>query len=180
MKIQLIFNEDAVKALTPISLNTAGEFLMPAMFEAQEIRLKTVLGSRLLRALKEREQSHDWDAIPYADLKEQCTMFLVYQTICYLIPKVQYKIANVGAVQTSDDKVQNLSREQTDALIEEYQSKADWFCYELQKWLLANEKQFPELDACHCNEIRSNLESMHSCGIWLGGPRAKIIHECDC
>lgn len=172
MEVQLLTNEEMVKGLMPVSQNLMGEYLATAMFEAQEIGLKRILGATLLNALKAHETAGDWEEYPaYADLKEQCQFYLAYKTIQEVLPKVSYKIANIGAVQTSDQNVQNLSREQIDAMIEDYSSKADAFCYELQKWLCNNLAQFPELDACECEAIRSNIYSAASCGIWLGGPR---------
>lgn len=174
MTIQLIFKADDVKALSPISQNLAGEYMGAAMYEAQEIRLKSIVGGGLLATLRAHEVAKDWEQFPaYEDLREQCLPLLVYQTIVNLIPKVSYKIANVGAVQTSDANVQNLSREDMDALVDDYQAKADYFCYELQKWLLANSKHFPEL-GCQCEEISANLQSMATCGVWLGGPRGDM------
>lgn len=176
MEVQLITNEDMVKGLMPVSQNLAGDYLKTAMFEAQEIGLKRIVGSTLLAALKAHETASDWASFPaYADLKEQCQFFLTYKTIQEVLPKVAYKICNTGAVQTSDQNVQNLSREQIDTMIEDYSSKADAFCYELQKWLCDNLGQFPELDACECAAIRSNLYSAASCGIWLGGPRGQEL-----
>lgn len=181
MTVQLIFNEKDVKDLSPISQNLAGEYLGPAMFEAQEIGLENILGSRLLDALKDHETAGDWEQYPaYADLRNKCRYYLIYQTIVNVIPKVSFKIANAGAVQTSDTNVQNLAPEKIDALTEEYQGKADYFCYKLQRWICANRAQFAELTTCQCEEIEENLRSMATCGIWLGGPRGYMDGEECC
>lgn len=174
MNIQLIFNEADVKGLAPVIRNISGEFLSAAMFEAQEIGLKDILGSRLLRALKERETAHDWTPT-YEDLKEKCLPYLVYKTIVALIPKVSYKIANAGAYQTTDEKMSGMTKENIDTLIESYQANADYFCHELQLFICENQKQYPELDACHCAAIQANLRSAASCGLWLGGYRGNSV-----
>lgn len=176
MDIQLITNEGFVKGLMPVSQNIAGEYLAAAMFEAQELGLKRIIGSTLLSALKTHETASDWADYPaYADLKERCQFYLAYKTIQAVLPRVAFKVCNAGAVQTSDQNVQNLSREQIDAMIEDYSSKADAFCYELQKWLCDNLAQFPEIPGCECEAIRANLYSAASCGIWLGGPRGRQL-----
>lgn len=175
MEVQLLTNEDMVKGLMPISQNLAGDYLKTAMFEAQELGLKRIVGQTLLSALKEHETAGDWDQYPaYAELKEQCQFYLVYKTIQEVLPKVAFKICNAGAVQTSDQNVQNLSREQIDALIEDYSSKADAFCYELQCWLCDHLTDYPELEEWEREAISSNLYSAASCGIWLGGARGQI------
>lgn len=172
MTIQLLINEEMVKALLPIDKNVAGEYLSPAMFQAQEIGLKGILGSRLLAKLKEYEAAGTISQhSSYLELKEQCANYLIYQTIVEIIPMVSYKLANAGVIKSQDEKMVHASQAEVDAQIENYQGKADYFCYELQRWLLANHDSYPELTGCEINEIKSNLYSMSSCGIWLGGLR---------
>lgn len=176
MEVQLLTNEDIIKGLMPVSQNLAGEYIKTAMFEAQEIGLESIIGSTLLAALKAHETASDWAQYPaYKELKERCQYYLTYKTILEVLPKVAFKICNAGAVQTSDQNVQNLSREQIDAMMEDYSSKADFFCYKLQLWLCDNMAQFPELDGCECAQIRANLYSAATCGIWLGGPRGRRL-----
>lgn len=161
-----------VKALLPIDKNVAGEYLSPAMFQAQEIGLKGILGSRLLAKLKEYEAAGTMSQhAAYQDLKEQCANYLIYQTIVEVIPMVSYKLANAGVVKAQDEKLVHATRDEVDSQIETYQAKADYFCYELQKWLLANHDSFAELRELEIQDIKSNLYSMSSCGIWLGGLR---------
>lgn len=171
MDIQLIFNEDIVKSLCPIPANIAGEFMASAMFEAQEIHLKAILGNALLARLKELEAQETWNENPKLRiLKEKCQLYLAYKTISELIPKVSYHISNKGAVSTSDEKIQNLSRFDIDSMIEDYNGKADFFCAELQRFILDNYCDYDDiLDNEQCEAIRSNLRSATTCGIWLGG-----------
>ena len=63
-----------------------------------------------------------------------------------------------------------------------YQMKADYCKLELQQWLLDNSGLFPELKACDCERMKSNLYSAATCGLWLGGPRSKVLPggKCKC
>lgn len=171
MEIQLITSEDFIKSLLPISQNLAGEYLATAMFEAQEIGLKSILGTKLLAKLKEYEPMTTGVPAAYVTLKENCQLYLAYRAICELLPKVAFKIANAGVVSVSDDKVSNVSPEQINALINDYEAKSDYFALELQQYLADNLANYPELTANQASQIRSNLYSSASCGIWLGGPR---------
>lgn len=170
MNVQLIFNEQQVKDLCPISKNIDGSYIAAAMFEAQEIDLEGILGTCLLSALKARETADLHDE-PYETLKAVCVPYLAYRTAARLIPKVAVKIANAGAIRNTDDKYMPVSKEEADSLAENYTASADYFCIKLQNYLLANEDAFPELTPCQCEAIRANLYSAASCGIWLGGPR---------
>jgi len=207
MQIQLLTNEAMVKGLMPVSDNLAGEYLATAMFEAQEIDLKAILGQRLTDLLKRYESNDEWSTHPeYEELKDQCQTYLAYRTIARVLPKVSFKICNAGAVATSDANVANLSRDQIDAMIEDYGAAADSFAYQLQLWLkkaIDNADNgimsitlltstgdvfvaaggavsqvrgasinLPEAD---CNEIRANLYSAASCGIFLGGARGQRL-----
>ena len=54
-----------------------------------------------------------------------------------------------------------------------YISKADFFCIEVQNYLLNNRTLFPELTEGDIHRIHSCLYSAASCGLWLGGPRGR-------
>lgn len=172
MEVQLIYKEADFKALFPAQ-NIAGEYLSVALFEAQEIDLKSIVGGILLNALKEHAREKDWAQFPaYATLRDKAQFFSLYQTIIRLIPKVATHYANAGAFRVTDDKMQPVSREEVDTEIENYKGQADFFCNELQGWLCHNSHLFPELAGCDCGEMRAQLNSVHNlCSIWLGGDR---------
>ena len=180
-KIQLIFSEAYVKGLLPLSDNVAGAFMRSAMFEAQEIGLKQILGTCLLekcKAVAAKEVLTPADQ-PYVDLIAQAQNYLAYMTIKEVIVKVAYKVGNIGAVRSRDEYVDSIGEDKIDGLQDDYQAKADFFAGELQRWILANAGDFPELDACSCDAIRANLKSSASCTIFLGGPRGYADNDTD-
>lgn len=161
----------------PFATNIAGEYITSALFEAQEIYLKNIIGGRLLRSLKKHEDEHDWDDFPaYADLKEMAQPFIIYQGAICLFTKVAYKVANIGVYTTEDQNVKHLSKTEISELKEEYQAKADFFCHELQKWLCHYKAQFAELNACDCGEAAPDLRDMSiDTGVFLDGPRGQRL-----
>lgn len=176
----LLTSEKFIKEVTNISDNLAGKFILPSLREAQEIKLKGILGSCLLRKLKDliREDQIDADEnMAYKDLVENCKYFLAYSTICEVLNKVSYKISNMGVTKTSDDNVQNATAEEIGSQLFYYQSKADSCCITLQTFILKNRTAFPELRDCDCSRIHSNLYSAATCGVFLGGPRGKRIRR---
>ena len=56
-------------------------------------------------------------------------------------------------------------------------AKADAYCLDLQNFLLRNRSDYPELTDNCCHNIKSNLHSAASCGIFLGGSRGKTIRR---
>lgn len=172
----LLTSESFVKNITNISDNIESKYLLSAIREAQDIKLKQILGSALLAKLKSIVENNTTNASEntlYKVLIEQCQYYLAYQTIAELPIKISYKLTNLGAVRTVDDKVQSISSEEIAKVQYYYQSKADFYAHELQGYLLRHSSDYPELDANDCKEIRKNLHSAATCGLWLGGVRGK-------
>ena len=170
----LLTNEKFIKGLCNIDDNLAGKYLMSALQEAQEINLREVLGDCLLEALKGMVQDKSIAGI-YQELIEKCQYVLAYRTIASLCIMATYKIANVGTVTTSDDNVSNLPWGDLARVREYYTHKADFYTLLLQKFLLQNKSEIPELKECDCNRIKANLRSSASSGLWLGGVRGRRL-----
>lgn len=175
----LLSSEAFVKSICNINDNVAGGYLMPSLREAQDIKLKGILGTKLLNKLKnlvmygEIEHSENED---YANLLNECQYFLAYSTIALLTDKVTYKIGNFGVVKSQDENLTVATAAEVSNTKEYYQSKADFYAYELQGFLLDNHAAYPELSENQCRQIKSNLHSAASCGIWLGGARGKGLY----
>ena len=172
----LLTSEIFVKSITNISDNIEGKYLLSAIREAQDIRLKGILGSALLEKLKkvvEDQATNEVINAKYKELIDKCQYYLAYQTIAELPMKISYKLANIGTVRTIDDKVQSATREEVANVQFYYQSKADFYAHELQGFLLRNANDYPELNENNCYEIRKNLCSAATSGLWLGGVRGK-------
>lgn len=180
----LLSSATFIKSVTNISDNIAAKFILPSLREAQEMGLRGIVGDCLLSKLKELAatdpETHtrpidESGNSQYKALVERAQYYLAYQTIVDLCNKVTYKVANFGVAKTSDEKAQAADWEDMTRQQYYYQAKADSACRDLQKWILANEGAFPELDACACEAIRSNLRSAATCGLWLGGVRGKKL-----
>lgn len=174
MDIVLLTSEKFIKGLCNIDDNLAGKYLVSALQEAQEINLREILGDCLLEALKGRVQDKSLEGM-YEELVEKCQYVLAYRTIASLCIMATYKIANVGTVVTSDDNVTNLAWGDLTRVREYYIHKADYYTLLLQKFLLQNKSDFPELRECDCNRIKANLRSSASSGLWLGGVRGRRL-----
>lgn len=172
----LLSSETFIKSVTNISDNIAGKYILSSLREAQEVGLKGILGERLLGKLKTLISKGEIDSeqnANYKSLVDKCQYYLAYMTIVELVYKVSYKIGNAGVVKTADENLQVASFEEISAQKEYYQGKADYFCMELQNYILDHRTDLPEVNDNDCHKIKSNLYSAATCGIFLGGARGK-------
>lgn len=179
----LLTSEKFVKEVSSISDNVAGKYIQPSIREAQEVCLKSIIGSTLLNYIKALGLAKTLDDpanVAYKELVDRAQYFLAYTAIVELTNKVSYKIGNFGVTKTTDENLQVASQDEIAKMQYYYQSKADFCALELQQWILDNRTLFPELDDCTCRKIHSNLHSAASCGLWLGGARGKMSNPKCC
>lgn len=172
----LLTSETFIKNISPISDNISGKYILASMREAQEVHLKNIIGEVLLDKLKRLVSDKQIDAegnAMYKTLIDKCQYFLAYTAIVELAYKVTYKIGNAGVVKSSDENMEVASQDEIITQKEYYQGKADYFCMEIQNYILEHRSEYPEVDDNHCHRIHSNLYSAATCGIFLGGARGK-------
>lgn len=172
----ILTSEKFVKSVTSVSDNIAGKYILPSLREAQEQGLKGILGDTLLAKLKGLVANKEIDLesnAAYKILLDRCQYYLAYAAIVEVTNKVSYKIGNFGVAKSSDENLQVASQDEIGKMQYYYQSKADAHCLDLQNFLLQNRTDYPELTENCCHNIESNLHSAASCGIFLGGARAK-------
>lgn len=169
----LLISEDYVKTNSGLDDNVYGKFLMPAIKEAQEIGLQSIIGGNLYDAVLARvEDGSIQDDFDYKYLLDKHIQpYLLYKTIVDLLPIIGTKIANIGTVVANDEHVVNLPKNDRDNLQTYYQYRADFYCRRMQEYLCKNRMLYPELNDCDCDRIKANLTSAASCPIWLGGMR---------
>ena len=174
----LLSSEAFVKSVTSASDNLSGKYILPALREAQEIGLRGILGDNLLAKLKTLVKEGTLETESggvYKTLVDHCQYYLAYVTIVEVTNKVSYKIGNFGVTKTQDENFQVATQDEIGKAQYYYQSKADACCLDLQNFLLENRADYPELTDCACHKIESNLRSVATCGIFLGGARGKKL-----
>lgn len=179
-----------VKAVTNLSDNVAGKYLMPSIREAQEIGLKGILGHALLEKCKtlvkynefrgsfniDFNNDFEWSFGPneaYRKLIDECQYFLAYTAVVEVIYKTSFKLANMGVVTSQDTGMRPPTKAEIDNQRAYYQGKADACALDLQAYIWERRTSFPELTENDCRRIQSNLYSAATCGIFLGGARGK-------
>ena len=176
----LLCCEDTIKTYTNLNDNTAGKYILPALYIAQHQNLEEVLGTLLVEKLQElvaTNHINDNENEHYKVLLDDYVNdFLAYSTIVKIIPIVSFKIGNLGATRTEDEKVTGMSYSEVFGLAQHYQQQVDYLQYRMQKYLLQNYSKYKELkEHTTTDNLKSNLISASNCNIWLGGARNKIL-----
>ena len=173
-----LISETTVKECCSISENVAGQYIRPSIREAQDVSLRNIIGTALLRKLKALVADgsiQDADNAAYKDLLDIAQPFLANTACVGISQRVTFKIANAGVVKTPDEKVEVASQPDMAKVQTFYQSKADSCAFDLERWILENRESFAELNEHDCEKIHAHLYTAATCGIWLGGPRGKRL-----
>ena len=181
----LLTSERFVKDATSISDNLAGKYLLPSIREVQETRLRGTLGACLLERVKYLVGTRDPQTgerliddpanAAYKELVQQVQYFLAYAAVAEVCMKTSMKVANFGVVKTTDENAAVAPYDEMAKTKDYYVFKSDDALATLQRWLLDNRADLPELSDCACAAIRANLRSANSSGLFLGGARGKIL-----
>ena len=179
-KETLLTSEAFIKGIDSISDNVAGKYILPSIREAQEVGLRRIVGSALLAKLKTLAGEKIADAKkeipePYASLLSLVKYYLAYAALVEVTNRVTFKVANAGVVRSEDENLAVADSTDMYRKAAYYQAKADSTCADIQRFCLANRSALPELSEGDCDQIRANLYSAASCGLFLGGPRGKRL-----
>ena len=174
----LLISEKYVKTQSNIQDNVWGDFLTPAIREAQDIELQPIIGRPLYKKILKEVEEKDVEARFKTLIEDWIQPYLLYQTIVSLIPIIGTKLGNIGTVISNDEHVQNLSSSERENLEYRYRYLADHYKSELQKYLLANKDLYPELTSTCLKNL--NLKSSNSLPLWTGGVRHGQRESTDC
>lgn len=174
----LLISEKYVKTQSNIQDNVWGDFLTPAIREAQDIELQPIIGRPLYKKILKEVEEKDVEARFKTLIEDWIQPYLLYQTIVSLIPIIGTKLGNIGTVISNDEHVQNISSSERENLEYRYRYLADHYKSELQKYLLANKDLYPELTSTCLKNL--NLKSSNSLPLWTGGLRHGQRESTDC
>lgn len=174
----LLISEKYVKTQSNIQDNVWGDFLTPAIREAQDIELQPIIGRPLYKKILKEVEEKDVEARFKTLIEDWIQPYLLYQTIVSLIPIIGTKLGNIGTVISNDEHVQNISSSERENLEYRYRYLADHYKSELQKYLLANKDLYPELTSTCLKNL--NLKSSNSLPLWTGGIRHGQKESMDC
>lgn len=177
MAITLLTNTASVKRLTDIDSNMEDKYMVVAIREAQDIDLCAVLGDNLVERLVALVENGTLSThTKYKVLVDKyVSVFLAYATASRLVPMATIKVANAGAVKATDERITTADSSERSLKAQGYVNARDAYCSKMQRYILANINDFPEVSTATAYQMKANLHSSANPGIWLGGRRGKIV-----
>lgn len=171
----LLISEDYIKTNSGLNDNVWGSYLTPAIREAEDMRLQSIIGTSLYKTILNQVDNDEVSVEIETLIEDYIQIFLMYQTISDLVPIIGVKLTNLGAVVSNDEHLTNLSQGERDLVQNYYLERADFYAKRLQEYLLANREKYPELNDCDCENMKANLYSSASCTLFLGGLRGRRL-----
>lgn len=174
----LLLDEELATMLLPIDDNLAKGYVRPAIILAQDMFVEATLGTQLTQKLQslvvEKKEQKQPIPQPYADLLDELQKMLAHYACAFIIENVGSKIANAGVLRTEDEKMYSLSANEIAERKNTEIHYGDMYRGRLQRYLIANYQSFPELREWRSiADLRVQLYSSATCGLWLGGARGK-------
>lgn len=179
----LLCSTNFIKSISNISDNISSKIVEPAIFEAQNEGLRSILGDALvdkLESLVDDNTIQDVDNEKYKRLLDKVQYFLAYTAIADVCMLTTVKIDNAGLEQVGDEHMDPLDITESYRLRDFYQKKADYLCRQIQNFVLKNRSDYPELSENDCHMIKANLFSSATTGLWLGGVRGRGYRSRRC
>lgn len=173
MTTTLLISEKILKSVTLINDNIDGYLLQPAIVLAQEVDLQSIIGTRLLNALKSKVADSSISQPTNAEYKllldDYVVPFLCWQTMAEMQVPLNYKLTNSGTIQNQDDKKTAVTMQDLNYIVDFYKSKADFFAKRIADYLCAHTQQLPEYRQGSTQDVLSR--DAQYCNIYLGESR---------
>lgn len=187
MKEVFVISPTFVRESSNLSNNIQDKFLQTAIRETTEIDFQNVVGTKMLKKIKDLILSGDINKdeyVKYSEMLNIAKYFLLYSVIKRIIPVANVKLDNIGVNFTSDANVQTGSINEMFRIQSYYEKQADYFEKILQDFCRQNYAMLPELSCTQYGPVQSHLNSSANCPIFLGGARGKHSYKytkiCNC
>ena len=182
MNKAFLTSETYIKTYSNLDDNTAGKYIHPALYDAQNIDLQQTIGTGLLNKLvdlvaEDKIDLEENEKYKYL-IENYIQDFLLYGTLSNLSIILSYKLSNFGVNTTSDEQLNVPALKEIVYLKDYYKDKQNFFKARLQDYLVENRNLFPEIS--NCSWLFPNLYSSSSCPIWIGGLYSKNLIKKRC
>lgn len=143
-----LISVDYLKEHTTINNNVDTNILNSPIWEAQEINVHQICGSKLYKKLLELISNGNITLPAYSDYKtlldDYVQPVVCYWAWLYSLPYLAMKAVNKGVQRQTDENSNNATIQEVHYLEENIRDKADFFSQRLTDFLLQNRNLYPE------------------------------------
>lgn len=141
-------SETALKDSTILNENVDPKLIAPAIIEAQDIHIQTIIGSLLYDAIDtmigNRSISGTTNSAYKLLLDDYIQPALKYYTLAELVLPMSFKLMNKSIAARSSDNANPISSDDFALVRETFMSKAEWYGARLMYYLMDHRDTYPE------------------------------------
>lgn len=179
MELVYFIHPTVIKANTSVNSNINDKYLMAAIQEVQDTKVRNLLGNQLFdkvtSLISNNTISKDENKV-YYNLLLLLRPFIVYSVLIKVNLNVFARATNGGVVKSNDDTFSSVSLEELKYLNSQYNNAINTYYRLLQEYLIDHWTEIPEvLKFKNFKSVLSKIQGENASGLWLGGSRGKRI-----
>ena len=159
---------DFIKQNSVVDVNLEDAIIKPQIFDAQEIELQRILGTKLYETINNKITNNSLTG-DYKDLVDKkISLCLMYYALSYGIPFWYVEFGNKGLAKKTSTNSEPLIKEDIIYLTEILKNRAESYGERLIAYLKTNVSKFPEYNQEDEGDIGHESETNFECPIVLG------------
>lgn len=158
-----------------LNANLDAEYINPAIYEAEDVYLREILGDALYNVLVNKINGNTLTGKYQTLVNSYIKPYLTYKVQSILVVPINYKMRNAGVINQYDQGFSTTTVKDTAYLAEHYDGRAEFYANRLTTYLKQNANDFPEYGYSSSN-VTNPTDSQNVTTLYLGGTRKK----CNC
>lgn len=179
MQIVYFIHPTVIKANTSVNSNINDKYLMAAIQEVQDTKVRNLLGNQLFGKVSNlilNDTIKKTGNEVYYNLLLLLRQFIVYSVLVKVNLNVFARATNGGVVKNADDTFSSVSLEELKYLNSQYSNAVNAYRRLIQEYLIEHWTEIPEvLKFKNYKSILTKLQGENASGLWLGGSRGKRV-----
>jgi hypothetical protein len=172
MPIITFINQAYIKQFSVIDENVDDKYLLVAIIEAQDMRIKPILGTALYDQLITACTNETFTAVETTLFETYVQKSLLYWTLYEVSPFLLHKLTNKSIVTKNSTDSSTISTSELNKLQDNFSDKAEWYDKRMILYLKENQSSFPNyVDPGTGIDTIRPVNSTYDCGI--------LLDDCD-
>ncbi len=165
----IFISEQWLKDNTVVDENVDPKLIRPGIFEAQEIEIHPILGTKLYDKIKADVEGGTLAGDYLTLVNRWIAPTLKYYTLVELTPEMLVKYMNKAVVKKNSDNSTPIDTSEMSWQMKRWKDKAQWYAQRLIGYLCENSEKFPEYQSPSTTQdsIGPERNTVYSDGMYL-------------